>query len=50
MLIFSTLDDNERFKWSLVRYINLADHHRERVTKADKDFVKKLDFKDKIFT
>ena len=34
------IDDNECFKWSLVRYLNPADHHP-----ADKDFAKKLDFK-----
>ena len=39
-------DDNECFKWCLVRYLNPVDHNPARVTKADKDFVKKLDFKD----
>ena len=34
--------DNECFKWCLVRYLNPADHHQERITKADKDFSKKL--------
>ena len=37
------IDDNECFKWCLVRYINL---HPARITKVDKDFAKKLDFKD----
>ena len=40
--------DNECFKWCLVRYLNPADHHPARTTKADKDFVKKLNFKDII--
>ena len=39
-------DDNECFKWCLVRYLNPADHHLARITKADKDFAKRLDFKD----
>ena len=41
--------DNECFKWCLVRYLNPADHNAGRITKADKDFAKKLDFKDIIF-
>ena len=40
------IDDNECFKWSIVRYLNPANHHPARITKADKDFAKKLDFKD----
>ena len=40
------IDDNECFNWCIVRYLNLVDHHPARTTKADKDFVKKLDFKD----
>ena len=34
-------DDDECFKWSLVRYINPADRNPARITKADKDFAKK---------
>ena len=41
-------DNNECFKWCLVRYLNPADHNPRRITKADKDFIKRLDFKDKI--
>ena len=40
-------DDNDFFKWCLVRYFNPADHNR-RITKADKHFAKRLGFKDKI--
>ena len=40
------IDDNECFKESIVRYLNPADHHPARHRKADKDFAKKLDFKD----
>ena len=29
-----------------MRYLNPANHHPARITKADKDFAKKLDFKD----
>ena len=29
----------------MVRYLNPADHNQRRVTKADKDFAKRLDFK-----
>ena len=39
-------DDNECFKWHLVRYLNHADHNLRRITKTDKDFVKRPDFKD----
>ena len=37
-------DDNECFKWCLIRYLNPADHHSARITKADEDFAKRLDF------
>ena len=37
-------------KWSLTRYLNPADHDPLRITKADQDFAKKLDFKDIKFT
>ena len=42
-------DDNECFKWFLVRYLNPADHNPRRITKADKDFTNRLDFKDTKF-
>ena len=38
-------DDSECFKWCLVRYLNSADHSRRRITKDDKDFAKRPDFK-----
>ena len=34
-------NDNECFKWCLVRYLNPANHHPARITKVDKDFAKK---------
>ena len=40
------IDDNQCFKWSIVRYLNPRDHNPRRITKVDKDFAKKLDFKD----
>ena len=39
-------NDNECFKWCLVRHLNPADHNPRRITKADKDFAKSLEFKD----
>ena len=37
--------DNECFKWWLVRYLNPAYCNPARITKSDKDFAKRLDFK-----
>ena len=34
-------DDNECFKWCLVRYLILGDHHPARISKAEKVFAKK---------
>ena len=40
-------NDNKCFKWFLFRYSHPADHHHPaRITKADEDFSKRLDFKD----
>ena len=50
MIKIQNLDDNEYIKWSLVRQLNSADHPPARITKFDKDFVKKLDFKDIKFS
>ena len=46
LINIQNIDDNECSKWSLVRYLNPADHSPARITKADKEFAKKLDFKD----
>ena len=43
------IDDNKWFKKFLVTYLNSEDHHPARITKADKDFAKMLDFKGKYF-
>ena len=42
MINIQNIDDNEGFKWSLVRYLNSAKHHPVIITKADKDFAEKL--------
>ena len=49
MINIQKIDDNVCFIWSLVRYLNPANHHQARVTKVDKDFARKLDFKYKKF-
>ena len=46
MINIQNINDNECFKWGIGRYLNSADHHPARITKADKDFTKKLDSKD----
>ena len=46
MLNIQNIDNNECFKWILVRYLNPVNHNSRRIKKkADKNFVKKLDFK-----
>ena len=39
-------DDKECFKWCLIRYLNPADHNPRRIVKGDKNFAKRLGFKD----
>ena len=39
-------DEDECFKWCLVRHRNLASHHPARITKTDNEFARRLDFKD----
>ena len=46
LIDIENIDDNECSKWNIVRYLNLTDHHPRRITKSDKDFAKKHDFKD----
>ena len=46
MINIQNIDNNECFKWCLVRYLYSADHHPARIPKADKDFARVLDFKD----
>ena len=47
MINIQNIDDNECFRWCLVRYLIPPDHNQARITKAIKDFAKKLYFKDK---
>ena len=46
MIDIQNIDDNECFKWCLVRYLNPADHNPIKIPKSDKDFAKRYDFKD----
>ena len=46
LINIQNIDDIKCFKWCLVRYLNVADHNPRRITKSDKDFAKRLDFKD----
>ena len=50
MIHIQNTDDNECFKWCLVRYLNPADRNSVRIAKTDKGFAKKLDFKDIKFS
>ena len=36
MINIQNIDDNECFKWCLVRYLHPADHNSRRITKVDK--------------
>ena len=49
LINIQNIDDNECFKWCLVRYLNPANRYPARITKADKNFASKLDFKDITF-
>ena len=49
MINIQNIDDNECFKWCLVRHLHPADDQPARITKADKDFAKKLDFQGRQF-
>ena len=46
MINIQNIEDNECFKWWLVRYLNPTDRYPARFTKTDKDFAENLDFKD----
>ena len=45
LINIQNIDPNECFNWSIVRYLNPADHNSIRITKDVKDFAKKIDFK-----
>ena len=46
LINIQNIDDSECFIWCLVRHLNPSDHKPRRITKAGKDFAKRLDFKD----
>ena len=46
MINIQNINHNECFKRCSVRYLNPADCNSARITIADKDFSKRLDFKD----
>ena len=46
MINIQNNDDNECFKWYIVRYLNPTDPNPRRITKPDKTFAKNLDFKE----
>ena len=37
-------EDNKCFLWNLVRHLNPAKNHAERITQKDREFAKTLDF------
>ena len=46
LINIQNINNNECFKWSLVKHFNLADQNSQRITKADKNISKRFDFKD----
>ena len=46
LINIQNINDNGFFKWSIVRFLNPTDHNPRSITKADKDFTKKNDFKE----
>ena len=45
LINIQNIDDNDSFKWIIVRYLNSINHNPRRTTKDDKQFAKKFDFK-----
>ena len=45
LIDIENIDNNECFKWRIVRYLNPADSYPPRITKADIEFAKKRDFR-----
>ena len=46
LINIQNIDENKCFKWCIVRYLNLTNHHQAIIKKADKDFAKKLKIRD----
>ena len=44
------IDDSDCIKWFVVTYLHPVDHHPRRITKTDRYFVRKLDFKNIQFS
>ena len=49
LIDIQNIDDNKCFEWCLFKYLNPEDQNSRRITKSDKDFRKRLDFKDMKF-
>ena len=49
LINIQNIDDNECFNWCLVRYLRSVNKNPARIRNTDKDFARKLDFKNKIF-
>ena len=47
LINFQNTDDSVCFKWCLVIFLNPADHNPRGITKTDKVFAKRIDFKEK---
>ena len=45
MINIQQIDDNEWFNWCLVRYLNPAGYHPAIIAKLDKNFARKVYFK-----
>ena len=50
MINIQNTDDNECFKWCLVRCVNPTDHNPRKITKIDKDLTKRFDLKNVTFS
>ena len=46
MIDIQNMNDNECFKWCIVRYLHPADHHSTRIRKIDEVLPDELDFED----
>ena len=46
MINIQKIDNNESFIWSIVKYLNPANYCSVKITKPNKDFAQKVEFKD----
>ena len=46
LIDIQNMNDNECFKWCIVRYLHPADHHSTRIRKIDEVLPDELDFED----